>query len=89
LGIYSSFSIYSIGMALVFANSAVHAVDVVPQFRGTASSILSMVGMSFAALSCYLISLVSNNNLRPATFIMFICSLSCIYLFYRVSFAAK
>lgn len=82
VGIYSTFSIYGIGMALVFANSAAHAVDVAPRYRGTASSILSTVEMSFAALSCYLISLVSNNDLRPATFTMFVCSLVCIYLFH-------
>ncbi|WP_075553154.1 multidrug effflux MFS transporter [Candidatus Paracaedibacter symbiosus] len=82
IGIYSTFSVYGIGMALVFANSAAHAVNVEPRYRGTASSILSTVEMSFAALSCYLISLVSNNDLRPATFTMFICSLVCIYLFH-------
>jgi hypothetical protein len=85
VGIYSTFSIYGIGMALVFANSAAHAVDVAPRYRGTASSILSTVEMSFAALSCYLISLVSNNDLRPATFTMFICSLVCIYLFHATA----
>lgn len=85
IGIYSTFSIYGIGMALVFANSAALAVDVEPRYRGTASSILSTVEMSFAAISCYLISLVSNNDLRPATFAMFMCSLVCVYLFYAIS----
>lgn len=85
IGIYCTFSIYGIGMALVFANSAALAVDVEPRYRGTASSILSTAEMSFAAISCYLISLVSNNDLRPATFSMFICSLVCIYLFYTIS----
>lgn len=82
LGICTTISIYGVGMALVFANSAAKAVDVEPHYRGTASAILSTIEMSFAAISCYLISLVSCNDLRPATLTMVVCSFVCIYLFY-------
>lgn len=82
LGICMTISLYGIGMALVFANSAAKAVDVEPHCRGTASAILSTIEMTLAAISCYLISLVSCNDLRPATLTMVVCSLVCIYLFY-------
>lgn len=85
IAICTAFSFYGIGMALVFVNSAAKAVDVAPSYRGTASSILSTIEMGFAAMSCYLISLVSTDDLCPSTFTMLMCSFISIYLFYSTN----
>lgn len=82
IGIYCAFSVYGIGMAPLFANSASKAVDVIPQYRGTASSILSATEMICASLSCFVVSLLSDNDLKPATLAILICCLLCGFLFY-------
>lgn len=84
IGIYVSFVVYGVGMAPLFANSTSKAVDVTPQYRGTASSILSAIEMIFASISCFMVGFLSNNNLKPATLIILFCCLACVYLFYYV-----
>lgn len=79
--IYSTITIYAIGIALVFPNSCTRAVDVAPHQRGAASALLSTIEMTCAASSALGVGYLSNQTLVPPALIILVCSVSCALIY--------
>jgi DHA1 family bicyclomycin/chloramphenicol resistance-like MFS transporter len=81
LALYSSFSIYSIGLAPVFANAVTKAVGVTPSQRGSASALVNTFEMGISSLCALTVSFFSNKTLVPCTIIMLGSGILCALMF--------
>jgi DHA1 family bicyclomycin/chloramphenicol resistance-like MFS transporter len=81
IAIYTTLSIYAIGIAVVFPNSCTRAVDVPAHQRGAASALLSTIEMACAATSALLIGYISNQTLVPPTIVILSCALACTLIY--------
>jgi|GEM_PF-267858 len=81
IALYIPFSIYAIGLALVFANAVTKAVSVIPSERGSASAMLTTLEMGISSLCASIVSLLSNGTLVPCTVMMLGSSILCALMF--------
>lgn len=79
--LYIPFSIYSIGLAPVFANAVTKAVSVIPSQRGGASALLNTLEMGTSAFCVFLVSCLSNGTLVPCAVMMLTSSILCAVMF--------
>jgi DHA1 family bicyclomycin/chloramphenicol resistance-like MFS transporter len=85
VGLYISFSLYSMGLAPVFANAVTKAVSVIPSQRGTASALLNTLEMGISSLCTFVVSLLSNGTLVPCVVTMLIGSILCAIMFWTTA----
>lgn len=81
VAIYIPFSIYSIGLAPVFANAVTKAVSVIPSQRGGASALLNTLEMGISAFCAFLVSFLSNGTLVPCIIMMLASGVLCAVMF--------
>jgi DHA1 family bicyclomycin/chloramphenicol resistance-like MFS transporter len=79
--LYIPFSVYTMGLAPVFANAVTKAVSVIPSQRGSASALLSTLEMGVSSLCVLIVSLLSNGTLIPCTMMMLASGVLCAWMF--------
>jgi DHA1 family bicyclomycin/chloramphenicol resistance-like MFS transporter len=79
--LFIPFSIYEIGLALVFANATTKAVAVISSQRGGASALLHTLEMGVSSLCVLIVSLFSNGTLVPCTIMMLTSGVICALMF--------
>ncbi|MBN9412344.1 MAG: multidrug effflux MFS transporter [Candidatus Paracaedimonas acanthamoebae] len=72
--------IYSIGMGLVFANTATRALDVFPDLRGAASAMMGGFESLIPAVTVSVVSNFFDDTVLPIAWVQLICSVVCVLI---------